>query len=98
MQIYKKTEAASEKIRYGPINSLSQVRLLGCRRQHGYEGLVLPGLAECNHSVHEGVQSMVRAHAYVLAGIVDCASLTDEDVAGLGHLAAEQFQSKSFAV
>ena len=41
---------------------------------------------------------MVLAHTYILSGIVDCTSLTDEDIAGLGHLTAEQFQSKSFAV
>ena len=41
---------------------------------------------------------MVLAHAYILTGIVYCSSLTDEDIAGLGHLATEQFESKSFAV
>lgn len=41
---------------------------------------------------------MILAHPHILAGIVDCTSLTDQNIAGLGHLAAEQLQSESFAM
>lgn len=32
---------------------------------------------------------MVLTHSHVLARVVDCASLTDDDVSGLAGLAAE---------
>ena len=36
---------------------------------------------------------MVPTHSDILAGIVDSASLTDQDVASLGCLTAEQFNA-----
>ncbi len=40
---------------------------------------------------------MVPTHSDVLAGIVDSASLTDQDIASLCCLTAEQFNAQAFA-
>ena len=40
---------------------------------------------------------MILAHAYILAGVVNRAALTDDDVARLCELTAEQFDAESLA-
>ena len=40
---------------------------------------------------------MVTAHPDVLTGIVNSASLTDQDVASLGYLTTKQFNAQAFA-
>ena len=81
-----------------PLTFISYRSLLRAGRYNRYIGLVLPGLAESHHTVHKGIKSMVLAHPDILTGIVNSSSLTDKNIAGLGHLTAEQLQSKSFAV
>ena len=48
-------------------------------------------------AVTEGIESVVFSEAYILTGVVDCATLTFEDVAGLRKLAAKDFDAKSLA-
>lgn len=48
-------------------------------------------------AVHEGVESVVFAHAYVEARVVYGAALALDDVAGFGKLATEDFHAQTFA-
>ena len=52
---------------------------------------------EDNSAVDEGVERVVLAHANVLAGVVDCATLTFDYVACFGKLATEYLDAESFA-
>lgn len=67
------------------------------RGDDGDEGLVVGLLDELDSAVDEGEEGVVLAHAYVEAWVVYGAALTDDDVASLGSLAAEEFEAKSFA-
>ena len=53
---------------------------------------------EENGAVHESVEGVVLADAYVEAGVVDCAALTLEDVACLGELTTKNLNAESFAL
>ena len=48
-------------------------------------------------AVHKGIERVVFADAYVEAGVVGCAALTFDDVAGLGELTTKNFNTESFA-
>ena len=48
-------------------------------------------------AVHEGVESVVFAHAYVEARVVYGATLTFDDVTGFAVLTTENLYSESFA-
>lgn len=52
---------------------------------------------EGNGAADKSIEGMVFAYADVLAGVVLCAALALEDVAGLSELAAENFYTESFA-
>ena len=54
-------------------------------------------LGEEDCAVDQCVDCVVLAHAYVEAGVVDSAALALDDIAGLGELAAEDFNAESFA-
>ena len=70
--------------------------LLG-QRSDADERAALAFFAERYRSVDQSEERMVLTHADVLTGIVHRAALTDDDVARLGELAAEQFDAESFA-
>ena len=46
-------------------------------------------------AVHKGIERVVFADAYVEAGVVGCAALTFDDVAGLGELTTKNFNTES---
>ena len=71
-------------------------RLLG-QRSYADERAAFAFLAERYRSVDQGEERMVFAHADILTGIVNRAALTDDDVARLCELAAEQFDTEPFA-
>lgn len=48
-------------------------------------------------TVDESVESVVFAHTYVQTGMVNCATLTFDDIARFGILATEYFDAESFA-
>lgn len=48
-------------------------------------------------TVNEGVESVVLTHAYVETGVVNRATLTLQDVTGLGKLAAKNLNTQTFA-
>lgn len=54
---------------------------------------ILTAFVEFHHSVHEGVERMVFAHTDVLSGVVDGATLTDDDVTGDTMLTAKDFNA-----
>lgn len=60
-------------------------------------GFALALLAELYGSVYECEEGVILAHADVFTGVVDRAALTDDDVARLCELAAEQFDAESLA-
>ena len=65
--------------------------------QDADEGAVLAAFVELHHAVDEGVEGVIFAHTHVLAGVVDGATLADNDVAGHALLTTENLNAKSFA-
>ena len=55
--------------------------------------LVVNLLLEGNYTVNKCVECVIFAHTYVLTCIVNCTSLTDQNVTSLGNLATEQFDT-----
>jgi hypothetical protein len=52
---------------------------------------------EHNYSVNKGIDCMILAHAYVKTRVVNCATLTFDNVAGFSFLTAKNLNAKSFA-
>ena len=52
---------------------------------------------EYYNAVDQSVDGVVLAHAYVEAGMVNCATLTLDDVTGFAMLTAENLYTESFA-
>jgi len=67
--------------------------LLLLRGNHGNVRSVLVGFLEFDNAIAQGEQGVVFTHTNVLARIVDGASLADDDVASLGELTTEDFQT-----
>ena len=63
-----------------------------------HEGFAVCFLVEANGTIYECKESVVLAHTHVLTGIVNSTPLTDENVACLCKLTAEQFNAESFAL
>ena len=61
-------------------------------------GLIIPLAGELDSTVNEGVEGVVLAHSDVGGGVVDGASLADDDVAGFYDFAAEFLETKAFAL
>ena len=53
---------------------------------------------ESYSAINEGVKSVIFAHANVQTGMVNCATLTFDDVACFCKLATEYFDAESFAL
>ena len=53
---------------------------------------------ESNGAINESVEGVVLAHAHVQTGMVNGATLTLDDVACLGELAAKDFNAESLAL
>ena len=53
--------------------------------------------SEHNHTVNKRKESVIFAHAYILTGMVNCATLTFDDVACLSKLATKNLHAESFA-
>ena len=61
------------------------------------EALVVTALAELYGTVNERVECVVRTHTHVLTGMVNCTSLTYDDVTSLTNLTTEDLNTKSLA-
>lgn len=75
----------------------SKVELLG-QRSYADIGATLALLAERHRAVYQSEQGVVLAHTYVLAGVVNSTSLTNDDVASLSELTTEKFYTESLAL
>ena len=64
---------------------------------HIDEFATIATFGETHDAVDEGLDCVVFTQTYVEAGVVDCAALTFDDVAGFGELATEDFHAKSLA-
>ena len=53
--------------------------------------------AELYSAADEGIESVVLADTDIQTGMVHCAALTFENVAGFGELAAEDLNTQTFA-
>lgn len=67
------------------------------QRGDAYIRFAFAFLAERHRAVYQCEQRVVLAHADVLARVVHRAALTDDDVASLCELTAEQFDAEPFA-
>ena len=54
---------------------------------------VFVGSLEFDNAVAQGEQGVILAHTDILAGVVDGASLADDDVASLGELTTKDLQT-----
>ena len=68
-----------------------------CERLNRYERAAVFSFAEHNFAVDQGKECVVSSHPYVFTGVVYCASLAYQYVAGLCKLAAENLHAKAFA-
>ena len=68
-----------------------------CKRLYRYERTAVSFFAEYNFAINKGKERVVSSHPYVFTGVVYCASLTYQYVAGLCKLAAENLHAKAFA-
>jgi hypothetical protein len=66
--------------------------------ENGNVGFVVFPAAEFNDTIYEGKQGVVLAHAYIQAGVVNRATLTDNDVTGLCSLSTINLNAEAFAV
>lgn len=57
----------------------------------------LLALGEYYYTVDESEDGVVLAHTHVKTGVVNCATLTLDDVAGFAILTAENLYTESFA-
>lgn len=49
------------------------------------------------HTINQSKESVVFAHAYIKTGMMHCATLAFEDVAGLSMLATKNLHTQTFA-
>jgi hypothetical protein len=63
-----------------------------------YERAVFAALAELHRTVDHSEQGVVFADAYVLAGVVLSATLTNDDVAGDDALTTENFHAETLGM
>lgn len=70
-----------------------------CLAQGGYVDKLAAFFAdgELHGAVYESVEGVVAADAYVEAGVMLCAALALDDVAGLADLSAEDLDAQAFA-
>ena len=66
--------------------SVDCVGRLCLSRHYGYHATVTTIVGKLYCTVNKGIQSVIATHAYILAGIVNCAPLAYYDVAGYASL------------
>ena len=76
----------------------SNPRVLILKRENRDIRFVVSFLAEAYLTVNQGIKSVVLAHAYVKAWVVDGTPLTNEDISRLNSLIAEFLDTESLAV
>ena len=59
---------------------------------------MVPALAEFHHAIGQGEQREVLAHTDILAGMIDRAALTDDDVTSDGGLTTEYLYTKTLTL
>ena len=68
------------------------------KRNYRYVRFIFPLACELYSSVNESIECVVLAHTDVAVRIVDCSSLTYNDVSGFNYLTAEFLEAQSFAM
>ena len=68
-----------------------------CHGLYGHRATVETSLLEGNDTVREGIERVVAAHADILAGIVLCATLTNDDVASYAVLTTKNLHTESLS-
>ena len=68
-----------------------------CGGDYADEAAVFAAFVEFHHTVDEGVERVILAHAYILARVVDGTALTHDDVAGDALLTAKNLNAQAFA-
>lgn len=71
------------------INSLLSFSLSYDRNNASVLTAPVSTFLESDHTVYQCVKRMIFTHTYVRAGIVDCATLTNDDITGYTFLSAE---------
>jgi len=71
--------------------------LLSLCGSHIDEATSVAALGEEHRAVNESVDSVILAHAYILARVVHCTALTLDDVTCLASLTAKNLDAETFA-
>ena len=61
------------------------------------EAATVLSFRENNYTVNQSVDCVVFAHTHVLAGVMNCTTLTLDDIACFAILTAENLNTESFA-
>ena len=69
-----------------------------CQRLNAYVRTIVALLGEYYCTINQCEEGVVLAHTYVLAWVVNCTTLTNDDVACLSKLTTEKLQTESFAL
>ncbi len=64
---------------------------------HRYERTVVSSFSELNNSIGQSEQGMVFPNSYILAWVVSCSSLSNNDITSNSRLTTEDLHSKSLA-
>lgn len=76
---------------------LRKCYLLRCVGLHVDELAAFLAFGENNNTVDQSEDGVILAHTYVKAGVMNCATLTLDDVACLAVLTTENLYTESFA-
>jgi hypothetical protein len=74
------------------------LRLFALNRMNGNVGFVVCTFLEFYHAVAKGENGMIFTETNIESGFVNGATLSDDDIAGLGELSAIDFHAETFAV
>ena len=69
--------------------------VLLCERSNRNVALVVLATLECYNAVNQSVESVVTTHTDVCTGVVNCTTLTYDDITGFAYLATPNFHTKS---
>lgn len=72
-------------------------QLLSCIGQNRHKGTVLTAFLKLDGTVTQSEQGMISAHTYVVARVVNSATLTDDNVASNAMLTTKDFHAQAFA-
>lgn len=69
--------------------------VLLCKRSNRNVALIVLATLECHYTVNQSVESVVTTHTDVCTWVVNCTTLTYDDITGFAYLATPDLHTKS---